>query len=79
MSVKELIGSKIIEDPTEKDKLIAALKVSGLRTALWNTHTFLYEIWNGDCGFAEAIHAINTLIHKCDNYLNNYVGNYKGE
>lgn len=72
-----------MEDPTEKDKLIMALKISGLRTVLWNTHTFLYEIWNGDfsynfdCRFAEAIHAIDTLLHKCDNCLDNYVRNYK--
>lgn len=72
-----------MEGPTEKGKLMAALKVSGLRTVLWNTHTFLYEIWNGDfpydfdCGFAEAIHAIDRLIYKCDNHLDAYVANYK--
>ena len=37
-----------MEGPTEKDKLLAALKVSGLRTALWNTHMFLYETGRDD-------------------------------
>lgn len=69
----------------EKDKLITALKVSGLRTALWNTHAFLYEIGRGDFPYnferelAEAIHEIDTLIYKCDSYLDNYVENCKGE
>lgn len=69
----------------EKDKLTTALKVSGLRTALWNTHVFLYETWRGDfpynfeCELVEAIYAIDTLIDKCDRHLNNYVENYKGE
>lgn len=72
-----------MEGPTEKDKLIAALKVSGLRTALWNTHVFLYETGRGDFPysfnreFAEAIRAIDHLIYKCDDYLDNYVTNYK--
>lgn len=74
-----------MEGTTEKDKLIMALKVSGLRTALWNTHTFLYETGHGDFpydfdrGLAEAVHAIDSLLYKCDNYLDNYVRNYKGE
>lgn len=72
-----------MEGPTEKDKLITALKVSGLRTALWNTHLFLYETGNGDFPysfereFAMAIHAIDTLLHKCDDYLDNYVRNFE--
>lgn len=73
-----------MEGPTEKDKLIAALKVSGLRTTLWNTHAFLYETKRDDDfqyvlgrELAMAIHAINTLLHKCDNCLDNYVRNYK--
>ena len=72
-----------MEGPTEKDKLIAALKVSGLRTALWNTHAFLYETgrnnfpYNFGRELAEAIRAIDHLIFKCDDYLDNYVGNCK--
>lgn len=68
----------------QKDELIMSLKVSGLRTALWNTHKFLYETGSADFQFnfgrelAEAIRAIDNLIYKCDNYLDNYVGNYKG-
>ena len=73
-----------MEGPTEKDKLIAALKVSALRTVLWNTRTFLYET-KGDDEFqyvlgrelAEAIYAIDRLMHKCDDCLNNYVTNFK--
>lgn len=73
-----------MEGPTEKDKLIAALKVSGLRTALWNTHVFLYEAGRNDDflyvigrEFEEAIRAIDHLIYKCDNCLDNYVKNFK--
>lgn len=73
-----------MEGPTEKDKLIAALKVSGLRTALWNTHTFLYETTRDDDfqyvlgrELADVIVAINALLYKCDDCLNNYVRNYK--
>lgn len=74
-----------MEGLTEKDKLITALKVSGLRAILWNTRMFLYEIESDDSEYifrlelAKAIYAINDVIHKCDDYLNNYVRNYKGE
>lgn len=72
-----------MEGPTEKDKLIEALKVSGLRTALRNTQTFLCETAEDDFSYnfvrelAAAIYAIDAMIYKCDDYLNNYVGNYK--
>ena len=74
-----------MEGPTEKDKLIAALKVSGLRTVLWNTHTFLQETVDSDfecifgCQLTRTIHAIDSLIDECDGYLNYYVGNYNEE
>lgn len=72
-----------MEGQTEKDKLMAALKVSGLRTALWNTHVFLYETGREDFQYsferelADALVAIDRLMYKCDDYLNDYVRNYK--
>lgn len=74
-----------MEELTERDKLITALKVSGLRTALWNTHTFLHEVKMDDLPYyfehelVEAIRIIDQLLYKCDNHLDAYVGNYKGE
>lgn len=72
-----------MEGQTEKDKLIVALKVSGLRTALWNTHVFLYETGREDFPYlferelADALVAIDRLMYKCGDYLNDYVRNYK--
>jgi hypothetical protein len=74
-----------MEGPTKKDKLIAALKVSGLRTTLWNTYTFLQETGDSDfecifgCQLTRTMHALSSLIDECDGYLNYYVGNFKGE
>lgn len=75
-----------MEGQTEKNKLILALKVSGLRTALWTAYTFLYDETKSDDfqsnfgrELADAIVAINALIYKCGDYLDNYVRNYKGK
>lgn len=73
-----------MEGPTEKYKLIMALKVSGLRTALWDAREFLYKIESDFQSIfgrelAETTHTIGDFIYKCDDYLNNYVENYKGE
>lgn len=72
-----------MEGPTEKDKLIMALKVSSLRTVLWNTHTFLQETGDSDfkcvfgCQLTRTIHAIDSLMGECDGYLDYYVENFE--
>lgn len=74
-----------MEDLTERDKLITALKVSGLRTALWNMHTYLHDVEMDDFPYyfelelEKAIRVIDQLLYKCDNHLDAYVENYKGE
>lgn len=74
-----------MENLTGRDKLITALKVSGLRTALWNTHTFLHDFETDDLPYyfehelVEAIRIIDQLLYKCENHLDAYVGNYEGE
>lgn len=69
----------------EENKLITALKVSGLRTSLWNMYNILYEFGSKDvCNNLEreiksAMHAIDELKSKCDLYLDDYVKNHNKE